>query len=118
MAQRGQVFPLKSAGRAAGSWAYRYRTGGRGSHRVQRGGFTSRLAAEQALERALQRLRQEQGLVETPTLTEFVQMYLAQHDAEPETIAKLRWLLSKATAAFGRLPIGELGAGRNRRLGG
>jgi hypothetical protein len=88
--------------------AYRYRTGGRGSHRVQRGGFPSRLAAEQALERALQRLRLEQGLVETPTLTEFVEVYLAQHDAEPETIAKLRWLLSKATAAFGQLPIGEL----------
>jgi integrase len=35
-------------------------------------------------------------------------VYLAQHDAEPETIAKLRWLLSKATAAFGDSPIGEL----------
>jgi integrase len=108
MAQSGQVFPLKSAGGAGALWAYRYRTGGRHSKRVQRGGFPSRLAAEQALERALQRLRQEQGLVETPTLSEFAEVYLAQHDAEPETIAKLRWLLSKATATFGELPIGEL----------
>jgi hypothetical protein len=35
-------------------------------------------------------------------------VYLAQHDAQPETIAKLRWLLSKATAAFGESPIIEL----------
>jgi transposase len=101
MAQRGQVLSPKSTGGAAESWAYRYRTGGRNSKRVQRGGFTSRLPAEQALERALQRLRQEQRMVETPTLSEFVEMYLAQHDAEPETINNLRWLLSKATAAFG-----------------
>jgi hypothetical protein len=90
MAQRGQVLSPKSNGGGAESWAYRYRSGGRGSHRVQRGGFPSRLAAEQALERALQRLRQEQGLAETPTLNEFVDVYLARHDAEPETIAKLR----------------------------
>jgi hypothetical protein len=32
-------------------------------------------------------------------------VYLAQHGAQPETIAKLRWLLSKATAAFGKSPI-------------
>ena len=108
MTQRGQVFPLKSSGGGAESWAYRYRTAGRDSKRVQRGGFASRLAAERALDRALQRLRQEQGLIETPTLTEFVELYLAQHDAEPETIAKLRWLLSKATAAFGELPLSEL----------
>lgn len=72
MAQCGQVFPLKSSAGGAESWAYRYRTGGRDSKRVQRGGFASRLAADQALERALQRLRQEQGLLETPTLREFV----------------------------------------------
>jgi integrase len=108
MTQRGQVFPLKSSAGGAESWAYRYRTAGRDSKRVQRGGFISRLAAEHALDRALQRLRQEQGLIETPTLTEFVELYLTQHDAEPETIAKLRWLLSKATAAFGELPLSEL----------
>ena len=108
MAQRGQGFSLKSTGGGAGSWAYRYRTGGRDSKRMQRGGFISRLAAEHALGRALQRLRQEQGLIETPTLSEFVELYLAQHDAEPETINKLRWVLGKATAEFGGLPLSEL----------
>ena len=36
-------------------WAYRYRVGGRGSRRVQRGGFPSEQAAAEALERALDR---------------------------------------------------------------
>jgi len=43
-----------------------------------------------ALERALERLRRERGLVETPTLAEFVDVYLRQHGGEPETVDKLR----------------------------
>jgi hypothetical protein len=40
--QEGQVFELKSCGRnGTRLWAYRYRVGGRGSRRVQRGGFAS-----------------------------------------------------------------------------
>jgi hypothetical protein len=74
MAQRGQVFPLNSADVQNAYWAYRYRVGGRECRRVKRGGFASKLAAEQALER----LRQEHGLVEAPTLGEFVEMYFAQ----------------------------------------
>jgi hypothetical protein len=50
---------------------------------MQRGGFPTRLAAAQALERALQRLRQEHGLVETPTLSEFVDVYLANTALSP-----------------------------------
>jgi hypothetical protein len=69
MPQRGQVFDLKSNGTVGAAWAYRYRIGSRASKRVQRGGFPSKLAAEQALERALERLREEKGLVETPTLS-------------------------------------------------
>jgi hypothetical protein len=38
MLQQGQVFPLKSPGADGVLWAYRYRLGGRGSQRVQRGG--------------------------------------------------------------------------------
>jgi integrase len=40
------------------------------------------------------------------TLGELVDEYLAQHDGEPETIAKLRWLLTKPVKACGhrRLP--------------
>ena len=75
---------------------------------MQQGGFLTEEAAEQALDRALERARQEQGLAHTPTLSELVEIYLAQHDTEPETVDKLRWLLSKATAAFGNTPISEL----------
>src|ERR671919_580282 len=36
------------------------------------------------------------------------ELYLAQHDVQPVTIEKLRWLLAKATAVFGDRRIGEL----------
>jgi hypothetical protein len=67
MAQQGQVFPLAAQGKDGTRWAYRYRVGGRGSRRLQRGGFASEQAAAEALERTLERLHREQGLVETPT---------------------------------------------------
>jgi hypothetical protein len=57
MVQRGQVFALKSGGDDRAVWAYRLRIGGRGSRRVQRGGFPSEQAATDALDRALERLR-------------------------------------------------------------
>jgi integrase len=42
MLQQGQVFKLATGGRGASPlWAYRYRAGGRGSKRMQRGGFRS-----------------------------------------------------------------------------
>ena len=42
MVQQGQVFQLTRCGPGAERlWAYRYRTGGRESERVQRGGFAS-----------------------------------------------------------------------------
>src|SRR6266542_5973073 len=89
-------------------WAYRYRIAGRDSRRLQRGGFKSERAAREALERALARLRREQGLVEAPRLRELVDLYLAQHGGEPETVAKLRWLLTKAVRAFGHRRINQL----------
>ena len=101
--QQGQVFA-----KGPSNWAYRYRLGGRDSKRVQQSGFRTEQAAHQALDRALDRGRHEQGLAATPTLSELVDIYLAQHDTEPETIDKLRWLLTKATAAFGTMPISEL----------
>ncbi len=106
--QQGQVFAKGNGSRDATNWAYRYRLGGGNSKRVQRSGFPTETAAAQALDRALHRARQKQGLVETPTLNELVEMYLDQHETEPETIEKLRWLLSKATARFGNTPITEL----------
>ena len=108
MAQQGQVFPLGAQDGDGTRWAFRYRVGGRGSRRVQRGGFRSEQAAAEALERVLERLRREHGLVETPTLAEFVEVYLAQHEGEPETVEKLRWLLAKAVRAFGERRLSQL----------
>jgi integrase len=42
------------------------------------------------------------------TLSQLVETYLAQHDVQPVTIEKLRYLLTKATAVFGERKIGEL----------
>jgi integrase len=89
-------------------WGYRYRTGGRGSRRVQRGGFGSERDARESLERALEQVRRANGTGSTLTLTGLVDEYLAQHDAQPETIEKLRWLLSKAVSEFGNQRLGQL----------
>src|SRR6266545_3348018 len=89
-------------------WAYRYRASGRGSRRIQRGGFASESDAIDALEREFDRLRREQRIPRSLTLSELVETYLAQHDVQPVTIEKLRWLLGKAIAVFGDRRIGEL----------
>jgi integrase len=109
MSQRGQLIRLKRRGRDGERlWAYRYRVGGRDSKRVQRGGFASERDAAEALERELERLRRERQVARSLTLGELVEAYLEQHDVEPVTIEKLRWLLGKAVAAFGERPVGEL----------
>ena len=102
MAQQGQVFKLKTRGaHGKPTWAYRYRVDGRGSARPQVGGFATQGEALQALQVALERLQRRNGRFARITLSELAEEYLAQHEAEPRTIAKLRWLLAKATAAFG-----------------
>src|SRR5438067_5014443 len=109
--QQGQVFQLKRCGRdGQPQWAYRYRAGGRGSRRVQRGGFATEQDAIDALNRELDRVRREQRIPRGLTFSELVDVYLSQHDVQPVTIEKLRWLLSKATAVFGERRIGELTA--------
>ena len=109
MSQQGQVFRLKRTGRGGEPlWAFRYRVGGRDAKRVQRGGFASAQDAGEALGRELERLRRERRVSRSLTLAELVEVYLAQHDVEPVTIEKLRWLLGKAVAAFGDRPVGEL----------
>jgi integrase len=108
MLQEGQVFRLRRGGDEKALWAFRYRVGGRGSRRVQRGGFTSERDASEALERALERVRRERGCGSALTLAELVDEYLAQHDGEPETIEKLRWLLNKAIKVFGTRRLPEL----------
>jgi integrase len=108
--QQGQVLALKSTG-ADGQplWAYRFRRQGRGSPRVQRGGFLTERDARAALHSELERLARRRHRREV-TLAELVEEYLGQHEAQPETTAKLRWLLSKSVARFGTRPLDELEA--------
>jgi integrase len=106
--QQGQVFKLKTRG-ADGRplWAYRHRLDGRGSARPQVGGFASEAEAEQALRKALARLRPG-GCAVTMTLADLVEEYVGMHQGEPVTIAKLRWLLGKATAELGPMRLADL----------
>ena len=57
MIQQGQVFKLKATGGDGEPlWAYRYRVAGRGSTRLQVGGFSTRAEAQRALRHKLARL--------------------------------------------------------------
>lgn len=108
MIQHGQVFTLKAkGGDGKPLWAYRYRLEGRGSTRPQVGGFASRAEAEKALRKVLDRIGPGGGAA-TITLGEFVDEYLELHHAEPITIAKLRWLLGKATRSLGEKRLANL----------
>jgi integrase len=102
------VFKLKSKGPDGQPlWAYRYRLEGRGSERPQVGGFATRAEAGKALRKVVDRLGPGGGRA-TITLAEFVDEYLDMHQAAPVTIAKLRWLLGKATAKLGEKRLAEL----------
>src|SRR5919197_2794658 len=109
MAQQGQMLKLKKRG-ADGKplWAYRYRVDGRRSPRPQVGGFASQGEASQAPKVALERLHRRNGRAAQITLSELAEEYLAQHEAAPRTLAKLRWLLAKATGAFGERRVVDL----------
>jgi integrase len=106
--QQGQVFKLKARG-ADGRplWAYRYRLDGRASARPQVGGFVSRAEAEEALRKVLAR-RRPGGCAATMTLADLVEEYLGRHQGEPVTVAKLHWLLGKATASLGAVRLADL----------
>ena len=80
---------------------------GRGSERPQVGGFATRAEAEKALRKVLERLGPGGGRA-TITLAEFVDEYLQMHQAAPVTIAKVRWLLGKATAVLGQKRLADL----------
>ena len=100
--QRGE---LKKLG--GGSWAFRYRDHGR---RRQVGGFKTKGEAGEALDAALDRARLGPLVAARRnwTLAELVERYLAQHQAAPATIARLRAMLAKAVAAFGEVPVHDL----------
>jgi hypothetical protein len=106
--QQGQVFKLEVKG-AEGEplWAYRYRVEGRGSARPQVGRFASRAEAQRALQKKLARLGPG-GRAAMLTLGEWVEEYLEAHQGERVTVAKLRWLLGKATAELGGVRLVEL----------
>jgi integrase len=106
--QQGQVFKLKARS-ADGEplWAYRYRVAGRGSARLQLGGFSSRAEAQRALQNKLARLASG-GRSASWTLGEWVAEYLEAHQGERVTVSKLRWLLGKATAELGGVRLAEL----------
>jgi hypothetical protein len=72
------------------------------------GGFASQGEALQSLQVALERLRRRKGRLARIKLSELVDEYLAQHESEPRTIAKLRWLLAKSTFEFGDRRVVEL----------
>ena len=62
-------------------------------------------------------LRRQNGVGSTLTLRELVEEYLAQHDAEPETINKLGWLLAKAARVSATAAFASFGRKRSRRGG-
>jgi integrase len=108
MIQQGQVFKLKAKSDDGGPlWAYRYRVAGRGSERRQVGGFATKANAQRALQNKLARLLPG-SRADTLMLGEWVEEYLDRHQGERVTIAKLRWLLGKATAALGEVRLAEL----------
>ena len=108
MIQQGQVFKLKAKGPDGQPlWAYRYRLEGRGSERPQVGGFATRAEAQRALHKVLDRIGPGEGAA-TMTLGDLVDEYLRVHQAAPVTVAKLRWLLGKATVTLGDVRLAEL----------
>jgi hypothetical protein len=74
--------------------------------RPQVGGFATRGEALKALEKVLARLGPG-GRAATMTLADLVDEYLEMHQAEPVTLAKLRWLLGKATDTLGKVRLAE-----------
>src|SRR5215210_6097137 len=99
--QRGQLYKL-----AGGSWAYRLRDE---DGRQQVGGFKTKGEASLALASALEFARLGAlGVPRNVTLAELVDRYLAQHDAQDVTIARLRSQLRQAQAVFGDRDIRTL----------
>jgi integrase len=104
--QRGEVKKLAS------SWAYRYYTGrtlpsGRPQRR-QVAGFRTKREAAAALEVELTRVRLGGLYREELRLSELVERFLAQHEADEATIRKLRSQLRQATRAFGDVKLADL----------
>jgi integrase len=101
--QRGSVFKLEG-----GLWAYRLAQDEH-ERRRQVGGFRTKGEARRACDEHVARvLNPFAHVVRDVTLKELVDDYLAQHQADPVTIAKLRRQLKAATVAFGERKLTEL----------
>ena len=74
---------------------------------AQVGGFSSKAEAQRALQNKLARLLPG-GRAAALTLGEWVEEYLDAHQGERVTVAKLRWLLGKATVELGEVRLAEL----------
>jgi hypothetical protein len=109
--QQGQVLQAQGEGRG---WAAavglpvsarRTKFGSAAGGRV-RDSRGSTEGAPEALRKALDRVCPGRG--GATTLAGLVEEYLQLRQAEPVTIAKLRWLLGKATAALGQVALSAL----------
>ena len=107
MIQQGQVFKLKAKGvDGEPLWAYRYRLAGRGSARVQTGGFTSRAEAQNALQNRLAGSGLASGHSEPRSPSG--SRNTSRRIRASVTVSKLRWLLGKATATLGDVRLADL----------
>jgi hypothetical protein len=108
MIQQGQLFKLQATCADGEPLSgYRYRVAGRGSKRRQVGGVQHKAEAQMALQNKLARLVPDRRATAL-TLGEWVEEYPDAHDGERVTVAKLRWLLGKATAELGGVRLAEL----------
>jgi integrase len=94
--------------RTTGGWAIRYRDG-RGVRR-QRGGFRTKAEAKEVLDDELRKARLGPLYRPEATLQQLVDVFLEQYQGAPASADWLRYHLSKGTAKFGDVPIGELDA--------
>jgi integrase len=97
--QRGEVKKL-----GGGLWAYRYYD--KAGCRRQVGGFRTKGAAGDALELALNPPPQRLEL----TIAEAIDRYLAEHDVDEATVAKLRRQLKHARTAFADRLLSDVAA--------
>ncbi|MCL2419622.1 MAG: site-specific integrase [Conexibacteraceae bacterium] len=92
----------------AAGWAIRYRD----AHGVrrQRGGFRTKKEAKAILDEELKKARLGPLYRPEATLNEVIAAFFEQYDGAPASHGWLRHYLSKATAVFGDVPVGELDA--------
>src|SRR4029450_7469111 len=106
--QRGRIEKLPS-----GRWSVRFCD--ESGARVRQGGFETKSEAGEWLERKLDEVaafRRGDGSAvaraEEITFAQLAERYLAAHEADDVTIARLRSQLSTAVATFGERPIRSL----------